>query len=105
MAVEYRTGTTLMKEVCKMKRVWKERTKIEKILAVLKLLVSLIIVYASTMKFFGIWPKALNVAIPLFAVYYLVETIYNWKRDTDMAAISLLMTVIISIISCAVFFS
>ena len=43
--------------------------------------------------------------IPLFGVYYILETIYNWNRDKDMAAISLLMTIIIGAISCAVFFS
>ena len=88
-----------------MKKRWNERTKLEKSLTIFKILVSLIILYASTMKLFHVWPKGLNAAIPLFGVYYILETIYNWKTDKDMAAISLLMTIIISAISCAVFFS
>lgn len=88
-----------------MKKRWNERTKLEKSLTIFKILVSLIILYASTMKLFHVWPKGLNVAIPLFGVYYILETIYNWKTDKDMAAISLLMTIIIGAISCAVFFS
>ena len=88
-----------------MKKRWNERTKLEKSLTIFKILVSLIILYASAMKLFHVWPKGLNVAIPLFALYYILETIYNWKTDKDMAAISLLMTIIISAISCAVFFS
>ena len=88
-----------------MKKRWNERTKLEKSLTIFKILVSLTILYASTMKLFHVWPKGLNVAIPLFALYYILETIYNWKTDKDMAAISLLMTIIISAISCAVFFS
>ena len=88
-----------------MKKRWNERTKLEKSLTIFKILVSLIILYASTMKLFHVWPNGLNVAIPLFGVYYILETIYNWKTDKDMAAISLLMTIIIGAISCAVFFS
>ena len=88
-----------------MKKRWNERTKLEKSLTISKILVSLTILYASTMKLFHVWPKGLNVAIPLFAVYYILETIYNWKTDKDKAAISLLMTIIIGAISCAVFFS
>ena len=88
-----------------MKKRWNERTKLEKSLTIFKILVSLIILYASTMKLFHVWPKGLNVAIPLFVVYYILETIYNWKTDKDKAAISLLMTIIIGAISCAVFFS
>ena len=88
-----------------MKKRWNERTKLEKSLTIFKILVSLTILYASTMKLFHVWPKGLNVAIPLFGVYYILETIYNWKTDKDMAAISLLMTIIIGAISCAVFFS
>ena len=88
-----------------MKKRWNERTKLEKSLTIFKILVSLIILYASTMKLFHVWPKGLNVAIPLFGVYYILETIYNWKTDKDKAAISLLMTIIIGAISCAVFFS
>ena len=88
-----------------MKKRWNERTKLEKSLTISKILVSLIILYASAMKLLNIWPKGLNVAIPLFGVYYILETIYNWNRDKDMAAISILMTIIIGAISCAVFFS
>ena len=88
-----------------MKKRWNERTKLEKSLTIFKILVTLIILYASTMKLFHVWPKGLNVAIPLFGVYYILETIYNWKTDKDMAAISLLMTIIIGAISCALFFS
>ena len=88
-----------------MKKRWNERTKLEKSLTISKILVSLIILYASAMKLLNIWPKGLNVAIPFFGVYYILETIYSWNRDKDMAAISLLMTIIIGAISCAVFFS
>lgn len=88
-----------------MKKRWNERTKLEKSLTISKILVSLIILYASAMKLLHVWPKGLNVAIPLFGVYYILETIYNWKTDKDKAAISFLMTIIISAISCAVFFS
>jgi len=83
---------------------WKERTGIEKALCLLKIMVSLVILGASCMKFLNIWPAALNLAIPLFAIYYLLETVYYWKNDKDMAALSFFMTVIIAAVSCAVFF-
>lgn len=87
-----------------MKKRWNERTKFEKILVISRTVVSLIIISASIMKFLNIWSNGLNLVIPLFAVYYLLETIYNWKTDKDMAALSLLMTIIIIAVSWAVFF-
>lgn len=87
-----------------MKRAWKEHTKFEKILIIVKEIISLIIVCALIMRFLNLWSKALNLAIPLFVVYYLLETIYNWKTDKDKAAISLFMTILITAVSCAVFF-
>ena len=87
-----------------MKKTWKERTKLEKGLLISRTAVSLIIICASIMKLLNVWPNALNLAIPLFAVYYLLETIYNWKNNKDVAAFSLFMTIIVIAVSCAVFF-
>lgn len=87
-----------------MKKTWKAQTKFEKILVISRLVVSLVILCASIMKFLNVWPKALNLAIPMFAVYYLLETIYNWKTNKDIAAFSLFMAIIIIAVSCAVFF-
>ena len=87
-----------------MKKTWKERTKLEKGLLISRTVVSLIIICASIMKLLNVWPNALNLAIPLFAVYYLLETIYNWKNNKDVAAFSLFMTIIVIAVSCVVFF-
>lgn len=87
-----------------MKKIWNEQTKFEKILSISRLVVYAILLCASIMKFLHLRFKALNIAIPLFAVYYLLETIYNWKTDKDMAAISLLMTIISSAVGCALLF-
>jgi len=87
-----------------MKKNWNERSKLEKILGISRQLVSLAVICVSIMKFQNFWPKALYLAIPLFAVQYLLETIYYWKRNKDMAAFSLFMAIIIVAVSCAVFF-
>ena len=87
-----------------MKKIWNERTKIEKALVISRTAVSLVILCASVMKFLNIWPNALKLAIPLFAIYYLLETIYNWKANKDVAALSLFMAIIVIAVSCAVFF-
>ena len=87
-----------------MKKTWKERTKLEKGLLISRTAVSLIIICASIMKLLNVWPNALNLAIPLFAVYYLLETIYNWKNNKDVAAFSLFMAIIVIAVSCVVFF-
>ncbi len=87
-----------------MKKRWNERTKLEKILVISRTVVSLLIIYASAMKLLNVWPKGLNFAIPLFGVYYILETIYNWKTDKDTAAYYFLMAIIIIAVSCAVFF-
>ena len=86
-----------------MKKSRKEQTRIEKILVIAKMVVSLVIVIASMMKLLDLWDMALNLAIPLFAVYYLLEMICNWKINKDMAAFCLFVAIIIIAVSCAVF--
>ena len=88
-----------------MKKIWNEQTKFEKILTIFRVVVYALLICASIMKFLNLRFKALNLAIPLFAAYYLLETIYNWKTDKDMAAISLLMTIIIFAVGCALLFN
>ena len=89
-----------------MKKIWNEQTKFEKILSIFRVAVYALLICASIMKFLNLRFKALNLAIlPLFAAYYLLETIYNWKTDKDMAAISLLMTIIIIAVGCALLFN
>ena len=87
-----------------MKKIWNEQTKFEKILSIFRVVVYALLICASIMKFLNLRFKDLNLAIPLFAAYYLLETIYNWKTDKDMAAISLLMTIIIVAVGCALLF-
>ena len=87
-----------------MKKTWHERTRSEKFLIISRLAVSVMIFCAAIMQFLNIWSDALNLAIPLFAVLYLLETICNWKIDKDMAAFYLFMTIIITAVSCIVFF-
>ena len=87
-----------------MKKRRNERTKLEKSLVISRTVVSLIIIYASTMKLLNIWPKGLTIAIPLFGVYYILETIYNWKTDKDKAALYFFMAIIFIAVSCAVIF-
>lgn len=86
-----------------MKRKWKEQSVTEKILTVARPTVSLVILCAGILKYLNLWPKALNLAIPLFGVYYLMETVGNWKTDKDVAAYSLFMAIFIAGVSCAVF--
>ena len=88
-----------------MKKIWNEQTKFEKILSIFRLVVYAVLIFASIMKFLNLRFKAENLAIPLFAAYYLLKTIYNWKTDKDMAAISLLMTIIIIAVGCALLFN
>ena len=87
-----------------MRKAWKEQTKSEKILRIARLAVSLVILCSAILKFLNIWPRGLYLAIPLFGVYYILETICSWKTDKDMAAFYLFMAVIVLGISCAVFF-
>jgi len=92
----------IMKEQTKKK--WHERTRMEKVLSLSRLAVSLIILCTAIMKYLNYWPNGLNLAIPLFTVYYLLEAIYYWKKDRDVAAFSFIIAIIIGGISCAVFF-
>lgn len=86
------------------KKRWNERTRTDKVMTVSRLIISLVILCASILKFLNLWSNGLNLAIPLFAVYYLLETVHNWKTDKDLAAFSLFMTIFITAVSCAVFF-
>ena len=88
-----------------MKKIWNEQTKFEKILSIIRVAVYALLICASIMPLLNLTFKAFNIAIPLFAAYYLLKTIYNWKKDKDMAAISLLMTIIIIAVGCALLFN
>nr|MBQ8244901.1 hypothetical protein [Oscillospiraceae bacterium] len=87
-----------------MKKLWKERTASEKLLCIARPVVSLVILCSAILKFLDLWEYGLNLAIPLFAVYYLLEAVCNWKTNRDVAAFSLFMTVFIAAVSFAVFF-
>ena len=51
-----------------MKTKWNEKSTADKIMLVLRVVISLVVLVAAVLQITGVWDKALNVAIPLLSV-------------------------------------
>ena len=61
-----------------------EERSSKKVRNIASIVVSLMIVWTVIGKFLDFGPNLLNLEIPLLCIYYLLETICNWKKDKDI---------------------
>ena len=82
---------------------WNEKTKIEKILIIMRIIISIIVLLASIIQLLGIYDKAINVAVPLLGALMLVQSIQEWKTSRVVAIHGLCSAIFIFICSFVVF--
>ena len=58
-----------------MKTKLNEKSTADKIMLVLRVVISLVVLVAAVLQITGVWDKALNVAIPLLSVLILIQSI------------------------------
>ena len=70
-----------------MKTKWNEKSTADKIMLVLRVVISLVVLVAAVLQITGVWDKALNVAIPLLSVLILIQSIQEHKENKKASAI------------------
>ena len=70
-----------------MKTKWNEKSTADKIMLVLRVVISVVVLVGAVLQITGVWDKALNVAIPLLSVLILIQSIQEHKEHKKASAI------------------
>ena len=70
-----------------MKTKWNEKSTADKVMLVLRIVISVVILVGAVLQITGVWDKALNVAIPLLSVLILIQSIQEHKEHKKASAI------------------
>ncbi len=70
-----------------MKTKWSEKSTADKTMLVLRIIVSVAVLACALLQIFGVWDKALNVAIPLLSVLILIQSIQEHREQKKASAI------------------
>ena len=70
-----------------MKTKWSEKSTSDKILLVLRIIVSIAVLIGAALQLTGVWDKALSVAIPLLSVLILIQSIQEHREQKKASAI------------------
>ena len=70
-----------------MKTKWNEKSTADKIMLVLRIIISVTVLAGAVLQIKGVWDKALNVAIPLLSVLILIQSIQEHKEQKKASAI------------------
>lgn len=70
-----------------MKTKWNEKTVADKVMFLLRLLISVVVLVCAILQFCGVWNKALNIAVPLLSVLILIQSIQEHRANKKASAI------------------
>ena len=70
-----------------MKTKWNEKSTADKVMLVLRVVISVVVLIGAVLQITGVWDKALNVAIPLLSVLILMQSIQEHKEQKKASAI------------------
>ena len=70
-----------------MKTKWNEKPTADKIMLILRIVISVVVLIGAVLQITGVWDKALNVAIPLLSVLILIQSIQEHKENKKASAI------------------
>ena len=70
-----------------MKTKWNEKSTADKIMLILRIVISVVVLIGAVLQITGVWDKALNVAIPLLSVLILIQSIQEHKEQKKASAI------------------
>ena len=66
---------------------WNEKSTADKVMLVLRIVISVVVLIGAVLQITGVWDKALNVAIPLLSVLILIQSIQEHKEQKKASAI------------------
>ena len=64
-----------------------EKSTADKIMLVLRMVISIVVLAGAVLQITGVWNKALNVAIPLLSVLILIQSIQEHREQKKVSAI------------------
>lgn len=70
-----------------MKTKWNEKSTADKIMLILRIVISVVVLVGAALQLTGVWDKALNVAIPLLSVLILIQSIQEHREQKKASAI------------------
>ena len=70
-----------------MKTKWNEKSTADKIMLVLRIVISVVVLAGAVLQIMDVWDKALNVSIPLLSVLILIQSIQEHKEQKKASAI------------------
>ncbi len=70
-----------------MRTKWNEKSAADKIMLVLRIIISVVVLVGASLQMMGVWDKALNIAIPLLSVLILIQSIQEHKEQKKASAI------------------
>ena len=70
-----------------MRTKWNEKSVVDKILLVLRIVISVVVLVGAALQLTGVWDKALNVSIPLLSVLILIQSIQEHREQKKASAI------------------
>ena len=70
-----------------MKTKWNEKSTSDKVLLVLRIIVSIAVLIGAALQLLGVWDRALNIAVPLLSALILIQSIQEQKENKKVSAI------------------
>ena len=70
-----------------MKTKWNEKSTTDKVLLILRIIVSIAVLIGAALQLLGVWDRALNIAVPLLSALLLIQSIQEQKENKKASAI------------------
>ena len=70
-----------------MKTKWNEKSTSDKVLLVLRIIISIAVLIGAALQLTGVWNRALNIAVPLLSALILIQSIQEQKENRKASAI------------------
>lgn len=83
-----------------MKSKWNEKSAADKIMLVLRIVISVVVLVSASLKLLNVWDNALIVAIPLLSVLILIQSIQEHRNHKKTSAIIGYICVVIMVVMC-----
>ena len=68
-----------------MKAKWNEKSTIERVLFVSRIVVSIAVIVLASLTIFRVQPDAINMAMPLVGINLVIQSINEWKENRGSA--------------------
>lgn len=88
-----------------MRTKWNEMSVVEKVMTVIKIVLSVIVIVLVYLQNSGAIYGAINYALPLLGFYMFISIFQEWEENRDLASLHILLAILIFIVTFVVWFS